>query len=248
MNPSPVNVRRYVSITLSCVGVVLIQSMLFLANKVRVHLLALPEYKKAARISIYLSMPKGEISTRTIVLDALEEGKRVFVPYIYTISSPAANGPKSVMNMVSLHSKKDYESLHPNAWGIPTPSKATISERLSCLGDDEITLDENLKQRKGDDSLHMVVMPGVAFDRGLARLGHGKGYYDFFISKLHQQAKAVNNEAETRMPFLGESTPFFQTLVHYGHPDEFGAQLALPSKNSSSRPGRRFQWRNQIGL
>lgn len=167
-------------------------------------LLSLPEYKKASRISIYLSMPKSEISTRAIVLDALQEGKKVFVPYTYAASSPAANGPKSVMNMLSLQSKEDYDSLRSDAWGIPTPSKETISERDSCLRDDEIKSGNPIREKTAKEGLHMVIMPGMAFDRGLARLGHGKGYYDFFLHKLHQQ------EAETKMPFLGN--PTFETL------------------------------------
>ena len=144
-------------------------------------------------------MPTGEISTRAIVLDALQEGKKVFVPYTYALSSAAANGPQSVMNMVSLQSKEDYDTLRPDAWGIPTPSRETMSERESCLGDDEIKSDE-LVREKTAEGLHLVVMPGMAFDRRLARLGHGKGYYDFFLHRLYQQ------EAPTQMPFLGNST------------------------------------------
>ncbi len=184
---------------------VLISCRNAIADKVREKLLSLPEYKRASRISVYLSMPRGEISTRAIVLDALQEGKRVFVPYTFAMASPMANGPKSVMTMVSLESKEDYESLRPDAWGIPTPSKGTVSERESCLGDDEIRSDEFVRGRSSNGSLDLVVMPGVAFDRGLERLGHGKGYYDFFLHKLHQQVKVSKGHDENRMPFLGKA-------------------------------------------
>ena len=115
-------------------------------------------------------MPTSEISTKAIVLDALQQGKGVFIPYTY-VTSLAAQWPRSVMNMVSLQSKEDYESLHPDAWGIPTPSKASISERISCLNDDIVGSDGLAGASTSNESLDMVVMPGMAFDEELARLG-----------------------------------------------------------------------------
>jgi 5-formyltetrahydrofolate cyclo-ligase len=42
-------------------------------------------------------------------------------------------------------------------------------------------------------------VPGVGFDRGMNRIGHGKGYYDHFIAKCHEYAK----EKGVRPPILG---------------------------------------------
>ena len=151
-------------------------------------------------------MPTGEISTKAIVLDALQQGKRVFIPYTH-VTSLAAQWPRSVMNMVSLQSKEDYESLHPDAWGIPTPSKASISERNSCLNDDVVRSDGLAGASTSNDSLDIMVMPGMAFDEELARLGHGKGYYDFFLKKLHQQVNVAHGKGN-QMPFLGKAIPF----------------------------------------
>lgn len=173
-----------------------------IAEEVQTKLLTLPEYKQADRLSIYLSMPKGEIFTRAIVLDALREGKRVFVPYIYATTSSATHESKSIMTMVSLESKEEYESLRPDAWGIPTVGEATIDEREVIGGNHEICLDVANRGRSSKKSLDLVVMPGLAFDKRLARLGHGKGYYDVFLQKLHQQ---VISAAEHDMPFLGKA-------------------------------------------
>lgn len=148
-------------------------------------------------------MPKGEIFTRAIVLDALREGKHVFVPYIYAPTSSATHESKSIMTMVSLESKEEYESLRPDAWGIPTLDEATMEEREVIGGNHGICLDVAKRGRSSEKSLDLVVMPGLAFDKRLARLGHGKGYYDRFLQKLHQQ---ITSPAKHDMPFLGKAT------------------------------------------
>ncbi|KAF9694267.1 hypothetical protein EKO04_007821 [Ascochyta lentis] len=152
-------------------------------------LLALPEYKAAQRISVYLSMPTGEINTSNIVRDALDQGKKVFIPYTYNLDAPADGQPKSIMDMVELSSMKDFESLEADKWGIPTPSNDSISSRANCFGTTGIT---HGKTQDITDGLDLIVMPGMAFDSGFGRLGHGKGFYDFFLSRCHQAL---------RMPF-----------------------------------------------
>jgi len=157
---------------------------------------SLPEYQTATRISAYLSMPKGELSTDLIVHNALRQGKEVFVPYLYKSASPEPGVPSSVMDMVSLHSEEDYEALEPDAWGIPTPSHDSIIDRKRCLGDTDGAKNEYR-------NLQLIIMPGVAFDKDLARLGHGKGFYDVFLQRYEQ--RSVEATSETRMPFLGKA-------------------------------------------
>lgn len=123
-------------------------------------------------------MPTGEIQTDPIVRHALSAGKQVFVPYIYKLQEPCPGMPKSIMDMVNLQSLSDYESLKPDSWGIPTIKAHTISAREHIL----------IKNGKG---LDLILMPGVAFDSDpgtsfIRRLGHGRGFYDYFLHHYRQ--------------------------------------------------------------
>ncbi|KAK6533874.1 hypothetical protein TWF281_005222 [Arthrobotrys megalospora] len=147
----------------------------------------LPEYQQAQRVSIYLSMPMGEIDTDSIVRDAFEQGKQVFIPFTHKATSAPMQGedPKpSVMDMVSLGSLEDYQGLKRNSWGIPTPTRKSLETRKNCI--DEV--------KNGKAGLDLIVMPGVAFDSECRRLGHGKGYYDYFLRRYSE-------EAGGKMPF-----------------------------------------------
>ncbi|KAI5806935.1 5-formyltetrahydrofolate cyclo-ligase [Geopyxis carbonaria] len=124
-------------------------------------LLSLPEYSSAKHISVFLSMPNKEIETSAIVENSLSTGKNVYVPYIH-------KAPSS-MQMLSLSSFCDYRSLEPDNWGIPSIPKDSIPHRKDAF-----------KQEEGID---LIVMPGVAFDKSFNRLGHGKGYYDDYLSR-----------------------------------------------------------------
>lgn len=81
-------------------------------------------------------MTEGEIMTTAIVKKALSEGKQVFVPYIYALPQDSGN-PKAgkVMDMVALHSKKDFDQAESqrDSWGIPTVSDESVVGRKAIL-------------------------------------------------------------------------------------------------------------------
>ncbi|KAL8941628.1 MAG: hypothetical protein Q9216_002130 [Gyalolechia sp. 2 TL-2023] len=163
-------------------------------------LLSLPEYRSATKLSIYLSMPKGEVSTRSIVTDALRQGKEVYVPYTSTVEEPVSGASSTIMDMVGLLSQEDFETLESDPWGIPTPSTSSIAGRKHCLGNCD-TDEDSRGGDKGMQSLDIIIMPGMAFDRRFARLGHGKGYYDSFLAR-YQRSQTNSSSSESRMPFL----------------------------------------------
>lgn len=59
---------------------------------------------------------------------------------------------------------KGKEALKPGAFGIPEPI------------DQETTVAES--------EIDLIIVPGIAFDRQLNRMGRGKGYYDRLLSTL----------------------------------------------------------------
>ena len=176
------------------------------ASKVLNTFLQLPEYKAASRIGVYLSMPQGEISTLGIVEDALKSAKDVFVPYLHRKNQDGSDGPVSMMDMLALM-PGEPASLKPDRWGIPSLSSETLNARENCFGGkglDEEGQEEGLcnSHNMSANGLDLIVMPGVAFDHKMQRLGHGKGYYDFFLHRYHKLRDL--RPSQFKSPYLGE--------------------------------------------
>ncbi|GMF69913.1 unnamed protein product [Aspergillus oryzae] len=168
-------------------------------------LFSLTEYQNAKRIGVYLSMPSGELSTTAIVQDALIDGKEVFIPYIHNVELPSTQQKTSIMDMLALNSMEEFNSLAPDKWGIPSLTKTQVDTRKNCLGGIGVSPSGADKTTDGDWGLDLIVMPGMAFDREFRRLGHGKGYYDHFLTRY---SKEVESKTTTpKMPLLGESPP-----------------------------------------
>lgn len=131
-------------------------------------IIELPQYKRAHRISLYLSID-AEINTIPLLRHALEvDKKQCFVPYISARkSSVPVVLQSSRMLMVELSSMHQYEMMPRNRWGI----KEFVELDLASA-----------KVAQPPDGLDLVLVPGVAFTRDPChRLGHGKGYYDEFL-------------------------------------------------------------------
>lgn len=136
------------------------------SNLITQKLFNLPEFKKAKKVSIYLST-EHEVNTSDILKKLFNDKKDVFVP---TYSG-------SEMKMLRLYDFDDYERLPVTKWKIKQPNADDIHRENAML----------------TDPLDLILIPGVAFSRGGGRLGHGMGYYDKYLqeyfNRLHEETK-----------------------------------------------------------
>ncbi|KAK3899575.1 hypothetical protein C8A05DRAFT_18008 [Staphylotrichum tortipilum] len=156
---------------------------------------SLPAYASARRVSVFLSMPTGEVQTAAVVRHALAAGKEVFIPYLHKNPVKTAGLPARVMDMVRLRDVADYEALQPDKWGIPSVDPGTVPQRERVLGDGE-------GGEGGGKGLDLILIPGVAFDAhpdnsgAIRRLGHGKGFYDYFLFRHAQKARSLGQHED----------------------------------------------------
>ncbi|KDQ58661.1 hypothetical protein JAAARDRAFT_34496 [Jaapia argillacea MUCL 33604] len=169
--------RKALSATLSAVPTAEIQLQ---SQAITSHILSLPSFHAAKSISCYLSMPTGEVDTSSIVLEILRAGKALFVPKIH----PPVPNSEPKMDFLKVYSEEDLRSFPAGLWGISEPGWEWKGKRR------ESALDEV------SEPLDMILLPGVAFDPSLSRLGHGKGYYDRFITNC------ISSKVDVRRPSL----------------------------------------------
>ena len=123
-------------------------------------LLALQCVRDARSVCAYLEMPRGECKTGVLIEGLFEAGKTVFIPRVTGMD-------RADMKMLRVDSMEELLAFRRNKWGIPEPSDVEADAMEDALD--------------GTCTLDLVVLPGVAFDRGCRRLGQGRGYYDTFL-------------------------------------------------------------------
>ncbi|MBC7964721.1 MAG: 5-formyltetrahydrofolate cyclo-ligase [Fuerstia sp.] len=120
--------------------------------------MALPEYATAETVMFYIDV-RSEVRTRHDLELALQSGKTIVVPWCN------ADGELELFKLDSMDELElgMYKILEPRA-------------ELRGLAEKQVNV----------ESLDLIMVPGVGFDRRGARTGHGKGYYD----KLLQHARS----------------------------------------------------------
>jgi len=130
-----------------------------LSQKIMDRFLALPAYRQARTVMLYIGI-RSEVHTRANVPEILASGRRLVVPY--------CRGGQ--LGLFQLH---DLNELEQGGFGLWEPP---ISRR------------QDPARRVGVKDLDLIGVPGLAFDRRGARLGHGKAYYDRLLHHVRPDA------------------------------------------------------------
>ena len=134
------------------------------ARSVRIgeQVLALPEYAAARAVAAYVGVG-DEVATSDLIVAALADGKRVAVPW--------CDGDELRLTWI-----EGLDDLAPAPFGLLEPPS-----------DVRIRPERVMQPRSAD----LLLVPGVAFDRRGARVGHGRGYYDRLLRRCRPDAARV---------------------------------------------------------
>lgn len=131
-----------------------------LSREICAKFVAMPEYVRARTVMYYIDV-RSEVRTRHALPTALTGGKKVVVPWC------------NERGELELFHLENMEELAIGMYKILEPR-----QELRLLPH---------KQVKPTD-LDLIMVPGVAFDRSGARMGHGKGYYDKLLEHARLDA------------------------------------------------------------
>jgi 5-formyltetrahydrofolate cyclo-ligase len=134
-----------------------------LSRRICATFMALPEYAAARTVLFYVDV-RSEVRTRHDLPGALGQGKKIVVPWCN------AHGELELFHLERMEELAlgMYKILEPRPELRLLPAKQVRAEELD-----------------------LVMVPGVAFDRNGARMGHGKGYYDKLLQHARPDAPLV---------------------------------------------------------
>lgn len=124
---------------------------------------ALPEYVQAKTVMFYVDV-RTEVRTRDFLATALTHSKTIVVPWCN------ATGELELFRLESMDDLAIgmYKILEPRV-------------ELRSLPERQVAV----------EALDLIMVPGVAFTRSGARMGHGKGYYDKLLEHARPDVPLV---------------------------------------------------------
>ena len=136
------------------------------------------EFQSAQHILVYLGIG-SEVQTRAIVQQILDDADRsCYIPYC-------------VGDSLQIFRLSDWQQLEPKSFGVLEPK----DEQIKSVPTDDSFLVE---------SIELAIIPGVAFDRDLNRIGYGRGYFDRFLQNriphAHRMALAFDDQVVAKVP------------------------------------------------
>jgi 5-formyltetrahydrofolate cyclo-ligase len=132
------------------------------SRAIAARVLELPECRSAGIVASYVGV-KDEVATADLLERLLAEGKTVAVPWRAGLD----------LEFVIITGLGD---LAPASFGLLEPSAA-----IRALPDRRVVA----------ETIDLLLVPGLGFDRAGGRLGHGRGYYDRFLRKCGTAAARV---------------------------------------------------------
>lgn len=137
---------------------------------IRARLAALGAVRRARTLLGFAALP-AEVQLDPLLIDAIERGTGVFLPYIERFSPPDLQ----IARVTDLD-----RDLVPARMGIREPDPAR-------------------RRPARVDRLDLVIAPGVAFDPAGRRLGHGAGFYDRLLSRLRPGTPVIAVAFDTQV-------------------------------------------------
>lgn len=132
-----------------------------LSEKIISKLIKLPVFKNSQTIMLYLSF-NNEVDTFKLIEKCQALGKKVIVPY-------CVNQGKKIIPVEIRDVEND---LVKSKFGYMEPKKEII-------------------EAVDTETIDLIIIPGIAFDRNCYRIGFGAGYYDRFLGKLNFKISTI---------------------------------------------------------
>ncbi|KAJ4462662.1 putative 5-formyltetrahydrofolate cyclo-ligase [Paratrimastix pyriformis] len=156
------------------------------SQRITDRVLAHPAFRQAQHIGVFLSFGT-EYNTDQLIQHIFREkvakGGTLYVPQVDPIKER-----NSIMRLVRVPRYEDFSSperFRSGPFGILEPSTpfVPISPPTAPPPPEEVTLDDAFARAR----LDLIIIPGVAFDRNLGRMGRGKGMYDRFLAECESR-------------------------------------------------------------